>query len=58
MWASQEYTKDLDGLQKEREETFETQKALPNGLLRDKISMASEKKPGLKEPKEPPEVLN
>jgi hypothetical protein len=32
--------------QKEREETFETQKALPKGLPRDKISMASEKKPG------------
>jgi hypothetical protein len=30
--------------QKEREETFETQKALPKGLPRDKISMASEKK--------------
>ncbi len=32
--------------QKEWEETFETQNALPKGLPRDKISMASEKKPG------------
>ncbi len=30
--------------QKEREETFETQKALPKGHPRDKISMVSEKK--------------
>jgi hypothetical protein len=41
--------------QKEREETFETQKALPKGHPR---SMVFGKKTGLKELKEPPEVLN
>jgi hypothetical protein len=33
--------------QKEREETFETQKTLPKGLPRDEISMVSKKNPGL-----------